>query len=74
MDLSKLSQRTSVPLKTYPTAHSLILEESVFKLKTPTSTTLEGTIEWPSQGLDQRVLVLDIGKGDLPLSFSSTED
>jgi hypothetical protein len=61
-------------LKTYPTAHSLILEESVFKLKTPTSTTLEGTIEWPSQGLDQRVLVLDIGKGDLPLSFSSTED
>jgi hypothetical protein len=32
-------------LKTYPTAHSLILEESVFKLKTPTSTTLEGTIE-----------------------------
>src|SRR5215469_7507834 len=54
-------------LKTYPTAHSLILEESVFKLKTPTSTTLEGTIEWPSRGLDERILVLDIGKGDLPL-------
>jgi hypothetical protein len=52
-------------LTTYPTAHSLILEESVFKLKTPTSTTLEGTIEWPSQGLDQRILVLDIGKGSV---------
>jgi hypothetical protein len=47
-------------LTTYPTTHSLILEESVFKLKNPTSTTLEGTIEWPSRGLDQRILVLDI--------------
>lgn len=52
-------------LKTYPTAHSLILEESVFKLKTPTSTTLDGTIEWPGRGLDSRVLVLDIGKGSV---------
>ena len=52
-------------LKTYPTAHSLILEESVFKLKTPTSTTLDGTIEWPGRGLDSRILVLDIGKGSV---------
>jgi hypothetical protein len=52
-------------LKTYPTAHSLILEESVFKLKTPTSTTLEGTIEWPSRGLDQRILVLDIRSSEI---------
>jgi hypothetical protein len=52
-------------LTTYPTAHSLILEESVFKLKTPTSTTLEGTIEWPSRGLDQRILVLDIRSSEI---------
>jgi len=52
-------------LTTYPTAQSLILEESVFKLKTPTSTTLEGTIEWPSRGLDQRILVLDIRSSEI---------
>jgi hypothetical protein len=52
-------------LRTYPTAHSLILEESVFKLKTPTSTTLEGTIEWPAKSLETRILVLDIGKGSV---------
>ena len=52
-------------LTTYPTAHGLILEESVFKLKTPTSTTLEGTIEWPAKSLETRILVLDIGKGSV---------
>ena len=34
------------------TAHPLILQEAVFKLKTPTSTTLQGTIELPRGVLD----------------------
>ena len=42
-----------------PTANGLILQEAVFKLETPTSTTLRGTIELPGG-------VLDIRRGDLP--------
>lgn len=34
------------------TAHPLILQEAVFKLETPTSTTLQGTIELPRGVLD----------------------
>ena len=44
------------PTPVYPTArqtaHELILQEAVFKLETPTSTTLQGTIEWPGGVLD----------------------
>jgi len=66
-------------LKTYPTAQSLILEESVLQFETPSSTTLKGTIKSPSQGLDERILVLDIdpqkgivrpAKGGEPTSFT----
>jgi hypothetical protein len=35
-----------------PTAHGLILQEAVFNLRTPTSTTLQGTIEWTGGVLD----------------------
>jgi hypothetical protein len=44
-----------------PTASGLILQEAVFKLETPSSTTLEGTIELPGGG------VLDIGRGFVPV-------
>ena len=37
-----------------PTAHGLILQEALFKLETPTDTTLQGTIEWQGGGLDLR--------------------
>jgi len=35
-----------------PTAHGLILQEALFKLETPTDTTLQGTIELPGGVLD----------------------
>ena len=41
MDLSKLSQQpTYLYLNVPPTANGLILQEAVFKLETPTTTTL----------------------------------
>jgi hypothetical protein len=52
------------PTYVYPTApqtaRELILQEAVFKLEAPTSTTLQGTIEWPGGVLD-----IDFSRGTL---------
>jgi hypothetical protein len=44
-----------------PTAHGLILQEAVFKLETPTDTTLQGTIELSGGG----VLDIDLTGGEV---------
>jgi hypothetical protein len=46
------NDRTTPVYKTAPqNADELILQEAVFTFRTPTSTTLEGTIEWPGRFL-----------------------
>ena len=49
--------KTTALQRTQPQAHELLLQEAVFKLETPTSTTLQGAIEWEggSLGLNGRV-------------------
>jgi hypothetical protein len=52
-----------------PTAHGrLILQEAVFRLETPTSTTLQGAIEWGTGVLDLNGTVRS-GVGGEPSSF-----
>jgi hypothetical protein len=60
-DYRSFHNNATYALRASPTANGLILQEAVFKLKTPTSTTLEGTIELPDGG------VLDIGQGIVPV-------
>jgi hypothetical protein len=49
----------------------VILQEAVFNLRAPTSTTLEGTISWPGRFLDLRGTIQPGGGGE-PSSFQIT--
>lgn len=48
-------------------ALALIFAEAVFTFEIPTSSTLKGTIEWSSGGLDLRGTIEPNGKGGAPL-------
>ena len=47
-------------------ALALIFAEAVFSFEIPTSTTLQGTIDWPGGGLDLRGTIRPDGAGALP--------
>ena len=58
--------------KPQPTAQELILQEAFFRLQTPTSTTLQGRIEWEGgKGLDLTGTIRP-GVGGEPSSFQMT--
>jgi hypothetical protein len=53
-----------------PTTRKLILQEAVFKLETPTDTTLQGTIEWPGGVLGIDLTAAEVRPAEVPAEFT----